>query len=70
MLQEVTKFKTPDGREFVSKEEALAHLNAEKYLERVAPFMASREWKKGRGTLAINTLKAFLAFEDQRTAAA
>lgn len=64
MLQEVVKYQTPDGKEFASKEEATMHLNAEKYLARIGRFLGSKEWKRGRDTLALNNIKAFLAFEE------
>jgi hypothetical protein len=69
MVSLVQMFQTSDGAVFADQAAATAHEKRAEFTPRVAKYIGSREWKRGRGTLAANIIRDFLAFESLAKAA-
>ena len=67
IVQNVT-YRTSDGKTFRSKEAAEAHENEQRFAHLIDDFIKSREWKRGRDTLARNTLVQFLMHRERTQA--
>ena len=63
MVSLVQMFQTSDGAIFGDQSAAIAHEKRAEFTPRVEQYIKSREWKRGRGTLAANIVRDFLAFE-------
>ena len=62
MVQEVQNiiYRTSDGKAFRTREAAEAHENEQRFSHLIDGFINSRQWKRGRDTLARNILVQFL----------
>ena len=68
-IEVVQMFQTPDGKKFATEAEAVAHMNAEQYGGEVDQFLSETgPWRRGRDTMARNTLTRFLAWRDLQAA--
>jgi len=63
MIEAIQMYKVGD-KVFANKADATAYANREQYSARVDRFIASREWKQGKDTMARNHILSFLSFED------
>ena len=63
-IQIVQVFQTADGKRFNTEAEALVHANKDRFSARADAFINSREWNRGRDTVARNIVLSFLAFEE------
>ena len=70
MVQEVQNviYRTSDGKAFRTREAAEAHENEQRFSHLIDDFISSREWKRGRDTLARNTLVQFLLHRERTQA--
>ena len=59
IVQSVT-YRTSDGKNFRTKEAAEAHENEQRFAHLIDDFIKSRDWRRGRDTLARNILVQFL----------
>lgn len=51
-------------KHFKTKTEALVYVNKDRFSARADAFINSREWNRGRDTVARNVVLNFLAFEE------
>jgi len=64
-LQVVQTFKTPDGRHFTSKEDAMIHMVKPQFDARIDAYLKSRaEWPKGTEGRIRSVVSEFLGWEE------
>jgi hypothetical protein len=61
-IVEQPSFKTPDGKTFPSREEALSHLYRQKYIDEAKRYVEARSMTKINATRATNTIADYLAY--------
>lgn len=62
-VESIQKYRVGD-KEFASIDEANAYAAKLRHAERIEAYIGSREWPRGRDTLARNVIAGFLAYED------
>lgn len=63
-IEAVQSYKTPDGKIFLSKEDAIAYTHRELYRERAEAYTTHRKIEGPNKTRTVNTIIDYCAFEE------
>lgn len=61
-IEAVQSYKTPDGKVFQTKEEAVSYLYRQRFIEQARAYVETRGMTKINATRAINVIADFLVY--------
>lgn len=66
-IEAVQSYKTPDGRVFQTKEEAVSYLYRQRFVEQARAYVETRGMTKINATRAINVIADYLVYAHLQT---